>query len=356
MSHPQAQVCMLSEMFGKSKPYSAEEYAVKTFEFLMFDGAVRTFRAGDYSAYYNNLTFRQDYRAFTHLRDMETRLKHIQEAARKYYKAVPDQALNIRTDADKSCAKHISFTLDYMAYHSGMASAGVVGPSNFPASRENKKQERALARYDRLNDHVKLSVKRFKKIAYPHGDPSEGIRSNHPDAIRLITEQIECLEARHVRMKQVNADTRKAVKTDDPQAFLAGLGYSAEEVAEYLKPDYMDRVKPYTYHLSNNKQNITRLKGRLETLTVIKEADSREDAFDLPNGEILRVVRNTEAIRIQLLFESKPDRDTRTLVKRYGFKWSPKATAWQRMLNANGFAQTKQLLIRLEAKAKGAEV
>ena len=355
MSNPEAQACMMSTIFAGRKPYNAAEYAAKTIEFLMFDDTVRTFRAGDYSAYYNNLTFRQESRAASHLSEMESRLKEIQHAAQKYYEAVPDQAQNIRSAADKSCAKHIAFTLDYMAYHSGMASAGIVGPSNFPASRERKKQDRAFARYERLKDHVKLSAKRFKKIAYPHGNPSEAIRSNHPDAIRLITKQIERLEARHVLMKQVNADTHKAVKKDDPQAFLAGLGYSAEEVAKYLKRDYMDKIKPYTYHLSNNKQNITRLKRRLETLTVIKSAESREDLFDLPNGETLRVIRNTETIRIQLFFQSKPNSDIRTLVKRYGFKWSPKANAWQRMLNANGFTQTKQLLICLEAKAKKAK-
>jgi len=226
----------------------------------------------------------------------------------------------------------------------------IVGPSNFPADRERKKQDRAFKRYERLNEHVEKSAARFKKIAYPHGNPKEAIRSNHPEAISLLKDKIAVLKDRQQRMKSTNADVRKALRQDDPQAHMLKLGYSDDEARAYLKPSYSGRVKPYTFELSNNLQNIKRLESRLKSLELINDAPNRQDHFVLPSGDPLKIVRNTEIIRIQLFFKGKPDYDTRSLVKRYGFRWSPKAGAWQRHLNARGFDNTKSLLQRLGAE------
>ena len=44
---------------------------------------------------------------------------------------------------------------------------------------------------------------------------------------------------------------------------------------------------------------------------------------------------NTEANRLQIFFEDKPDEATREALKSNGFRWSPKAGAWQRQLTSN---------------------
>lgn len=62
----------------------------------------------------------------------------------------------------------------------------------------------------------------------------------------------------------------------------------------------------------------------------------------------MEVVENGEAMRIQLIFDDKPDEDTRTLLKSYGFRWSPSFGAWQRHLNANGVYATKTVLQKLQ--------
>ena len=41
---------------------------------------------------------------------------------------------------------------------------------------------------------------------------------------------------------------------------------------------------------------------------------------------------NTEANRLQIFFDEKPDAATREELKSNGFRWSPKAEAWQRQL------------------------
>ena len=46
---------------------------------------------------------------------------------------------------------------------------------------------------------------------------------------------------------------------------------------------------------------------------------------------------NTEANRLQIFFDGKPDEATRTELKSNGFRWSPKAEAWQRQLTNNAY-------------------
>lgn len=53
------------------------------------------------------------------------------------------------------------------------------------------------------------------------------------------------------------------------------------------------------------------------------------------NGESAQVIRNKEEMRLQLLFDGKPDEATRRMLKSNGFRWAPSCTAWQRMLNDN---------------------
>ena len=47
------------------------------------------------------------------------------------------------------------------------------------------------------------------------------------------------------------------------------------------------------------------------------------------------IVRNLEADRLQILFDEKPDEETRSALKSNGFRWSPRYSAWQRQLTPN---------------------
>ena len=52
---------------------------------------------------------------------------------------------------------------------------------------------------------------------------------------------------------------------------------------------------------------------------------------------------NCEENRVQIIFDGKPDADTRTALKQNGFRWAPSQGAWQRMLNQNGIYAAKQV-------------
>ena len=66
------------------------------------------------------------------------------------------------------------------------------------------------------------------------------------------------------------------------------------------------------------------------------QADAPEEAETVTiNGESAQVIRNKEEMRLQLLFEGKPDEETRSTLKTNGFRWAPSCKAWQRLLNDN---------------------
>ena len=48
--------------------------------------------------------------------------------------------------------------------------------------------------------------------------------------------------------------------------------------------------------------------------------------------------------RLQILFDEKPDEDTRKALKSNGFRWSPKNGAWQRQLTDNAIRAAKTAL------------
>lgn len=70
-------------------------------------------------------------------------------------------------------------------------------------------------------------------------------------------------------------------------------------------------------------------------------AQRTADGAKFPGGEI---VRNIEADRLQILFDEKPDEETRAALKQNGFRWSPRYSAWQRQLTPNAEAAARRAL------------
>ena len=49
-----------------------------------------------------------------------------------------------------------------------------------------------------------------------------------------------------------------------------------------------------------------------------------------------KAILNREINRLQFIFDAIPDEETRTTLKKHGFKWSRYEQAWQRLYNKNG--------------------
>lgn len=92
-------------------------------------------------------------------------------------------------------------------------------------------------------------------------------------------------------------------------------------------------IKHYLAKIENLKYNKTKRE---------KQGVAKND-IDLTN-DFFEVVQNEEMNRLQLVFEAKPDEEQRTLLKKKGFRWSPKNKVWQRQLTNNALFATKLLI------------
>ena len=158
---------------------------------------------------------------------------------------------------------------------------------------------------------------------------SQPILSNDEQAIELLEEKLEDLKERQERMKAVN----KAIKKKDiaeGDEDLRDMGYSDDEIEELRKPDFAGRVGFQSFTLQNNNANIKRVEARIEKLKAVK-ADGNKEV----ECEFFRVVENTDLMRLQLIFDGKPNDEVRSILKKHAFRWSPSNKSWQRQLTDN---------------------
>lgn len=213
----------------------------------------------------------------------------------------------------------------------------IAGGSNFPV-RKKEKQVAALDKHYALYGEIQGYKEKIKKLAHS----ANIIKSSDSDAIDKLKAKIEKDEKLQVTMKAVNAYFRK-------HGTLKGYG---DGEYDNVTIDNMYGVPFPPFRLQNNNAKIRSAKQRIKEL---EEAKSSANGEDIETGiEGLKIIENTEAMRIQLIFDDKPSEEVRDVLKSYGFRWSPKFAAWQRHLNSNGKYAVKKVLEILKDTAKEA--
>ena len=196
----------------------------------------------------------------------------------------------------------------------------IAGGSNFPVRKKEKQNAARDKNYKEWKDIQGL----LEKI---RSTGMGGISADDPDAVKKLNAKLEKLTKAQETMKAVNAYYRKH-KT------LESCPELDSEATQKLKARMEIRGvqdKPYpTWALSNNNAEIRRIKDRIQSLSVNKEELFTGWEFAGGKAEI-----NVKDNRLQLFFDDKPDGKIRDELKANGFRWSPKASAWQRQLNSN---------------------
>lgn len=217
----------------------------------------------------------------------------------------------------------------------------IAGASNFPV-RKKQKQNAAYDKLMREQGELLSPTNNyyFKKIK--NIITNKNIYSNDEFAIEKLQNKLSDLKQKHEEMKAQNAYYRK-------HGTMKGYECMSDEEAERIdlkiKDAFYWNKQPYpSYHLSGNNAEIKRISARIEELTRLKEDAEKptEEKYPLIDG--VKIVENAEAMRIQLIFDEKPDDETRSLLKSNGFRWSPHFSAWQRQLTGNGITATQNLL------------
>ncbi len=140
-------------------------------------------------------------------------------------------------------------------------------------------------------------------------------------------------------MKACNAAIRKGKTDDERIAGIMRAGLNENMARKLLEPDCFGGIGFQGFTLTNNNANIKRIKARIAELERMQ--DSPADGWTFDGGE---VIANADANRLQIIFDSKPGEEMRTLLKKRGFKWSPRFGAWQRQLNNNAIYAAKDIL------------
>lgn len=194
---------------------------------------------------------------------------------------------------------------------------------------------------DRIDTKMRQSISADEKADYYEGKAraaanNRAISSDDPDAVQKLQEKLTALEKLQAKMKTTNAYYRKH------QTCRGCEGITDEEAArldQRVKDGYSWETAPYpAYALSNNNQEIHRIKKRLETLTQNREVGFQDWEFD--GG---KVVANDDKNRLQIFFDEIPPAEVREALKGHGFRWARSEGAWQRQLSSNAIYAARHI-------------
>ena len=219
----------------------------------------------------------------------------------------------------------------------------ISGAGNFPVRKKEKQNAAADKNYQQFAE-IQGILQKIENILYG----KEVIKSDDERAIEKLEEKLESLKELQEKMKAVN----KAIRLKDTEkgnSTLRDMGYSDEQIKELRKPDFCGRVGFPDYALQNNNANIHRIEERLKGLKAAKMKGTQETEC-----KFFKVVRNAEAMRLQIIFEGKPETEIREILKSNGFRWAPSTGAWQRHLNGNSEYALKRVIEQME-KVQGAK-
>ena len=237
---------------------------------------------------------------------------------------------------DRYACRLAEWTNDYNRNQASYPSQFISGAGGFNMRKHNKQ----MAREDSLwkeYDEIKDLLHKMESVGTGAVDLAD------PHAREILTDQLQKLQARLDRNKAMNAYYRK-------HKSFAGFPELTDEAAARLDAQFaetrqrcpwIDKPCP-DYELTSLRGKIKRVEERIAELDKrAKQAEQLADNTKFDGGEI---VRNLEADRLQIIFDEKPDEDTRAALKQNGFRWSPRYGAWQRQLTQNAESAARRAL------------
>ena len=264
------------------------------------------------------------------------------DLADKVAEARPEEAERVYKLAERYSRKMAENMNDSSRIGMMCPSVMISGAGNFPVKKKEKQNAAADRNYQKFQE-IQGILRKMEGIL--HG--KDIIKSGDERAIEKLEEKLEGLKELQETMKAAN----KAVRMKDAEKgneALRDMGYSEAQIKELREPDFCGRIGFPDYALQNNNANIHRIEGRIKSLKAAKEKGTQEEEC-----KFFKIVRNTEEMRLQLMFDGKPEPEVREILKSNGFRWAPSQSAWQRHLNGNSEYSLKRVikqLERLEAK------
>ena len=216
----------------------------------------------------------------------------------------------------------------------------ITGAGNFPVRKKEKQVAAWNSNHEKYQEIQEIPSK-IERIMYS----KQVIKSGDSNAIEKLERKLASLEKSQESMKQINAYYRKH-KTLDGCDILEPE--QMERLMEPMNSSWRMEAKPFeSFALTNNNACINSTRKRLEALKNAKAMENTETVIESKEMPF-KVVENTDLMRLQILFDEKPDEQTRNILKSNGFKWAPSQSAWQRQLTSNARYSLKKVIEQLQ--------
>ena len=225
---------------------------------------------------------------------------------------------------DRYARRLAQWTNDYNRNGASCPSVLVSGGSNFPVKKKNRQN----AREDSLWQEYKTIEAILDKIKSTGSGP---VDLADPHAREMLTDQLQRLQKQLEDGKAMNAHYRKH-KTMKGFPGMSDDIAARNDAAIANAPAFAQRPMP-DFELTSLRGKIKRVQARLEELDKLQARQAAGEAAEDHDG--FQIVRNAEQNHLQIIFDGKPDEDTRQALKQNGFRWSPRNSAWQRQLTDN---------------------
>ena len=242
-------------------------------------------------------------------------VNRVYDIAKQIAEQKPEQLAKALTLAERYSRKLADWKNKEFRISMMCPSVMVSGAGNFPV-RKKEKQNRAEDKHMEEFQYINAIPEQIQNLLSAwHRDV---ISSGDDNALEQLKDKLSKLQ-----------EQREQIKAENKQLKAKGEPIHA------------------TYILQNLGQNIRNVEQRIEQLEKTK-AKPTSDVTKQYNTTVCKVVENTEIMRLQLLFDGKPNDEIRSILKSHGFRWSPYNEAWQRQLTNNAKYETKLVLKEIE--------
>lgn len=265
---------------------------------------------------YHGISFSPERRGESLINDMEDALKNDLETIKE---ASEEQK-------QKYTEKFKSLLSAWISAKSRCLSPMITGPANFPV-RRNEKANRSEQNKGEIFYYWR---EKAKKGILKSLQPEKTFQTE----IKRYKSELESMQANHVKMKEGNRRIKEAHKT-------------GEDLTKYLTdvfgiaPHMIDWTMKFGFGLTNNNANMKRVEGR------IKELEAKAKRAEGENKEVIfnggKLIFAFDIDRLQIQYESKPERETINLLKHSGFHWSPACHVWQRQISREAIWKSNQI-------------
>ncbi len=227
--------------------------------------------------------------------------------------------------------RYKKFFSAYLSAKGRTANPMVTGPANFPVNRNQKALRSEDNHYKIWREWREKAKKSILRKSLPE--------TTYISEIDRLKKDVESMKTNHEKMKAGNKEIAKAIKEnrDISQLLIQDFG---------VAPHMVEWTMRWGFGLTNNLANIRNKEQRIKELErkeLERNKAGEEQSANEYNIEGGKILLNFEEDRLQVLYDNKPEQDTITSLKKHGFKWSPKNTAWQRQLTNNALWTSERL-------------